>query len=283
MTELTILTPYMGGELPGKTLRLTVKVWFIAAAIGHWVFLGYILALFYPPLAMQGLQGMEGLHLPSGFRKGDTLGNLAAASHVLLAAIVIGGGPLQLIPAIRGRFPVFHRYLGRVYLTTAVVTALGGLWITWTRGNVGDFVMHLGISGDGLLIIVFAGFTLRHAIARNIATHRRYALRLFMVASAVWFFRVGLMAWIMLTGGIGIDFDTFTGPTLFVLGFAQYLLPLGMLEWYFRCQGKVNPSERLAFSATLAGLTLAMCLGVVAATMGMWLPGILEADPFQAL
>ena len=37
------------------------------------------------------------MHLPAGFREGETLGNIASVSHVLLAAIVIGGGPLQLV------------------------------------------------------------------------------------------------------------------------------------------------------------------------------------------
>ena len=38
------------------------------------------------------------------------------------------------------------------------------------------------------------------ARSRRITEHRRWALRLFMAASAVWFFRVGLMGWTMLTG-----------------------------------------------------------------------------------
>lgn len=245
MTELTVSTPFTVGDMPARAVTATAKVWFVAAATGQWVFLVYILAVFYPPIAQNGLDGLAGLHLPSGFREGDTLGNLAAASHVLIAALVIGGGPLQFIPAIRARFPIFHRYLGRCYLTAAVISAVGGLWMTWTRGSVGDLLSHVAISGDAVFILLFAALALRHAVARRIALHRRYAMRLFLVASAVWFFRVGLMAWIMLTGGIGIDFESFTGPALYVIGFAQYLLPLAMLEWYFRCQRQVSNAERL--------------------------------------
>ena len=79
-------------------------------------------------------------------------------------------------------------------------------------------------------------------------------------------------AWAMLTGGVGIDFETFTGPFIYALGFAQYLVPLAMLEWYFRCQGRPGSGEQLLFAATLAGLTAFMSVGIFAATMGMWLP-----------
>ena len=93
-----------------------------------------------------------------------------------------------------------------------------------------------------------------------------------MAASAVWFFRVGLMGWAALTGGIGINWETFTGPFLYVLGFAQYLLPLAMLEWYFACQRQAGPAMQMAFAGVLFGLASFMVVGVFAATTGMWLP-----------
>jgi uncharacterized membrane protein len=212
------------------------------------------------------------MHLPAGFVDGDTLGNLASASHVLLAAIVIGGGPLQLIPAIRSRFPAFHRALGRTYVFTAMISAIAGLYMTWTRPTVGNLVSQLTITGDGILILICAAMTIRLAMAGRMREHRRWAMRLFMTASAVWFFRVGLMAWVMLTGGIGIDFESFTGPFLYVLGVAQYALPLAMLQWYFYCQDCPIPSGQLAFMAVLSVLTAFMGIGIFAATMGMWLP-----------
>ena len=97
-------------------------------------------------------------------------------------------------------------------------------------------------------------------------------MRLFMVVSAVWFFRIGLMSWSMLTGGIGIDWETFTGPFLYVLGFAQYGLPLVMLEWYFHCQRQASPTLQFTFATTLLALTGVTAIGIFAASMGMWFP-----------
>ena len=258
-----------------RTVKLAVTTWFSIAAIGHAIFFAYILAVFYPPIAQSGLYGLEGLHLPAGFREGDTLGNLAAVAHVLLAAIVIGGGPLQLMPAVRRHAPTFHRWLGRSYLLAAVISAVGGLYMTWTRHSIGNMVSQITISIDGVLILVFAFLALRTAMAGRFAEHRRWALRLFMAASAVWFFRVALMGWAMLTGGWGIDWESFTGPFLYTLGIAQYLLPLAMLEWYFHCQKReAGLGAQLAFVSTLVPLTVFMAIGIFAATMGMWLPRV---------
>ncbi|WOJ97905.1 DUF2306 domain-containing protein [Congregibacter brevis] len=272
MSEPAMPASTVPGTRANTIFDATVKTWFAIAAVGHWIFVAYILSVFYPPIAADGVEGLKGMHLPSGFREGDFIGNLAAASHVILAAIVIGGGPLQLVPAVRTRFPRFHRVLGRSYLVAAVISSIGGLYMVWTRGTVGNLIGHISISGDAVLILISAAMTIRYAIARRIREHRRWAMRLFMVASAVWFYRVGLMAWMMLTGGIGIDTATFTGPALNVIGFAQYLLPLAMLEWYFRCQGQATEQGKIMFIGTLAGLTVYMSVGIFAATMGMWLP-----------
>lgn len=255
-----------------RAVNMAVKIWFTIAAVGHWIFLAYIVAVFFPPIAEHGLQGLKGMHLPSGFKEGDPWGNLASVSHVLLAAIVIGGGPLQLIPAIRQRVPGFHRWLGRSYVLAAVISAIVGLYMTWARSPIGDNLSRIGISGDGVLIILCAVLALRFAMTGRIPQHRRWALRLFMVASAVWFFRVGLMGWVMLTGGVGIDWETFTGPFLYFLGFAQYLLPLAMLQWYFHCQRSTHRMSQIAFVSVLGLLTVFMMIGIFAATMGMWLP-----------
>ena len=63
----------------------------------------------------------------------------------------------------------------------------------WTRNAVGDLPQHLALSFNAVLILLCAGFTLRYAIARRIDQHRRWAIRLFLVVSGVWFFRIALI------------------------------------------------------------------------------------------
>jgi hypothetical protein len=103
--------------------------------------------------------------------------------------------------------------------------------------------------------------------------HRRWALRLFLAVSAVWFFRVMLMFWIVLWGRpVGFDGTTFQGPFLDFLSFAQYLLPLALLELYFRAQQATRPAQRIAMAGGLGVLTLATGAGIAVAAMALWLP-----------
>ena len=64
------------------------------------------------------------------------------------------------------------------------------------------------------------------------------------------------------------------GPFLTFLGFAQYLLPLAVLEIYLRTHDRAGAQGRLAMATGLLLLTIAMGIGIFAAFMGMWLPRI---------
>ncbi|MDP9109390.1 MAG: hypothetical protein M3N23_10025, partial [Pseudomonadota bacterium] len=114
-----------------------------------------------------------------------------------------------------------------------------------------------------------------HARAGRIAVHRRWAMRLFLVVSGVWFFRVGLMFWIVVNQGpTGFDPNTFTGPTLTILSFAQSLLPLAIFELYLRARDGESVALRLSSAASLVASTLVTGAGIAAAAMILWLPHI---------
>ena len=263
---------FFSGRRPGKILQGVAKLWFVIALIGQWIFVYYVASYFGGILLEKGILGMKDTHLPHGYVEGDLFGNFVISAHVMLAIIIIGFGPLQLIPQVRTKFPRFHRVNGRVYLMTAYMTSMAGLYMVWTRGVLGGFWGHIAINLDAVLIIVFATIALRYAIARKIALHRQWALRLFMVVSAVWFFRVGLMGWYALTGGAGIDNETFTGPFITFIYFGQMFVPLAFLELYFRAQNSKSGGVKIAMAAGLVVATLYMSLGIFAATKGMWLP-----------
>lgn len=255
-----------------KALAMSAASWFVVAVAGQMIFALYILSLYGASAARGDVQTWNKV-MPKGIVGGDTLGNLMVMTHILVAAIVTLGGPLQLIAAVRARFPAFHRWNGRVYFVTVIVAALTGLVMVWTRGAAGGVLQHVAISINAVLIVLAAVLTLRHALARRLAAHRRWALRLFLLVSGVWFFRVGLMFWIAANGGpVGFDPVTFQGPALTALGFLQFLLPLAVLELYFVAQRSASACLRIATAGALLMLTIGMGIGIVVATMGMWLP-----------
>lgn len=246
--------------------------WFLATVVGQLLFAAYIVVLYGGHAARGHLPGWNTV-MTHGHVPGDGAGNLATGVHLLLAAVLMLGGALQLVPQVRRHAPALHRWNGRVYLAGAMLAALSGLYMLWWRGAVGDVVQHLGISLNAVLVLLFAGLALRRALQREFAAHRRWALRLFLAVGGVWFFRVGLMFWLAVNGGpAGFDPATFTGPALSFLAFAQYLLPLAVLEAYLRCRDGGGPMQRLGMAAVLAVLTLAMSAGIAMAALGMWLP-----------
>ena len=253
-------------------LDASARLWWLVTALGQWIFVAYIAAFFGPRLIQGGAAGLQDSHLFNGYIPGDTAGNAALVGHLFFAIIIIGGGPLQLIPQIRARFPAFHRWLGRTYLLTAVASAAAGLFLIWTRPIFGPLVNNIATSLDGVLIIVFAAIALRYAVARDIRTHRRWALRLFMVVSAVWFLRIGFRVWGFLTGGVGIDDESFSGPFVYAWHFGQYLLPLAILELYFRARDSANESGRYAMAIGLGVVTILMGIGIVLMTLNTTLP-----------
>ena len=272
MHEAAMTRWTLSPSFPERALRAAASGWFIVAALGHWTFVAYVVAHYGPLLLRGGPPALSESHLPNGFVAGDTLGNAAVIAHLLLAVIVIGGGPLQLIPQIRSRWPTFHRRLGRTYVAAAMTSAFAGIYMVWTRGTVGDTLSHVAITLDGVLILAFAVLAARYAMARDFARHRRWALRLFVVASGVWFYRIGFSAWLAATGGAGIDFDTFTGPFVSFISFGQYLVPLTVLELYYIARDRGDAVGRLAMACLLLMLTALTGAGTVAATFIMWLP-----------
>lgn len=256
-------------------IDLSAKFWFLVALTGQWIFVFYILALYGVHTVNGDIDAFNQV-LPKGYVEGDFIGNAIVVVHMFFAVIVMGLGPLQFVPGIRNRFPKFHRWNGRTYLCSVCLASLGGLIMIWTRGTVGGIPQHTAMSIISILILVFAFLTIRYALKRRFDIHRLWAFRLFLVASAVWFYRLGLMFWIGINGGpVGFDMKTFEGPFLTFLAFAQFLLPLAMLELYFYAKSKHSGIySRLAISTLLFSLTICMGVGLTFATLGLWLPRI---------
>jgi hypothetical protein len=255
-------------------LKWAARFWFLVTATGQLAFAAYV-AIYYGRAAVQADLAAWNDVMPHGHIPGDTLGNAVVAVHLLLAFMITVGGVVQIVPRIRRRAPAVHRWTGRIYVGAGFAISIGGLYMVWVRGSIGDLSQHMAISLNAVLILLCGAFALRHALARELAVHRRWALRLFLVMSGVWFFRVGLMLWVFLNGGpAGFDPETFRGPFLTFLAFAQYLLPLAVLELYLRAQERGGPAGRFVVATALFVLTVAMCVGIVIAILGMWLPRI---------
>lgn len=263
-------------------LKVATRFWFVVAVIGQLLF-AFAVASFYGLTALRG--DYHGWKISNGYIPGVTKGNLAVVMHLISAVIVMLAGAVQLVPQVRNRFPVFHRWNGRIYMLTAVALSLAGLYIQWIRGSVGDLPQHIGSAVNAILIWLCAAMALRYAMARDFKTHRRWALRLFMVVSASWFYRLAFfLTLVVFKGPIGFDPSTFTGPFPTFMSFAQYVFPLAILEIYLRAQDRPGALRRMATAAMLFVLTLVMGAGILAVTMAIWAPQVKAAfDPRKSI
>jgi hypothetical protein len=259
-------------------LKAAARFWFAVAIVGQWIFAFYV-ASFYGGSALRGNFAAWNKTLGHGYVAGDTIGNSALAGHLLFAVAVTFAGALQLVPQIRARFPAFHRWNGRIFVVIAFAQGIDGLYLALSGRNlVGGVAERIAVDINAGLIMLCAAMAWRAARARDFATHRRWALRLFLVANGVWFFRLGLMFWLLVNQGpVGFDPTAFTGPFITFLAFAQYLLPLAVLEVYLRAQARGSAPSRIATAAGLSALTIMMAIGIFSASTGMWLPRIKAA------
>ena len=264
-------------KLADNALKAAAGFWFVVVVLGQLVF-AFAVASFYGLSAVRGNWQQWNRTMTHGYAPGHPMKNLVVAIHLGSAVVILLSGAIQLIPTIRHRFPSFHRWNGRIYFVTAFTVSLAGLYMMWFRGTVGDLSQHLGQSLDGVLIMLCAAMALRYALARDFKTHRRWALRLFMVVSASLFIRAGvLLAFFLNHGPFGFNQATFSGPFLTFMSFAQYLVPLAVLEIYLRTQDRAGAAGRFAMAAGLFALTLVMGAGIVAVTMATFLPNIKRA------
>ncbi len=251
-----------------KQLKWAASAWYCIAVAGLMAFFLYVI-VHYGGAAF----GFSDTEPGTTFIEGDTLGNFFLVTHLSLALVVISGGLLQLLPSLRTRFPAFHRLNGRLFMVSAIVCSLAGQYLIFTREIPGDLIMDLGTSSAGVLVLLFSALAYMTARSRRFVEHRRWALRLFLVANAGWFFRIGLMLWFVVNQGpVGMDMETFTGPALYFISYAQFLLPLAMLELYLRAQRSENSTFKLGVALLLSISCLATLVGVGAASAMMWFP-----------
>ena len=264
-------------RIADRTLKAAAAFWFIVVVLGELIFATTV-ASFYGLTAARGDWQQWNKSMTHGYTPGRPMANLVVAIHLASAVIILLSGALQLIPLIRRRAPLFHRWSGRAYMVTAFTVSLAGLYMLWFRGSVGDLSQHLGQSLDAVLIMLCSVFALRYALLRDFKAHRRWALRLFMVVSASLFIRAGIfLSFAINHGPFGFNAATFSGPFLTFMSFGQYLVPLAVLEIYLRAQESAGAFGRFAMAAGLFVLTIGLGTGIVAVTMAAFLPTLKRA------
>jgi hypothetical protein len=250
-------------------IRHSARVWWGVTLLGQWAFMSYLVGFYVRAILVGHPEHWNRRHADlKFFVPGDHAWNLYFGAHVVLAAVIAFGATLQMVPSLRERFRGFHRWNGRTFVVMAMGGAVTGLWMTLVRGvDLGGPGGRVALTIDAVLILVFATIAWRRARARRFVEHRRWALRLFMVANGVWFLRLGVFSWNLMTGGVGMT-DKFDGPTDIAMSFASFLLPLVILEAYLSASQSRSPAARNAAAIAVLAGTAVMALGIFALSRG---------------
>jgi hypothetical protein len=256
---------------PSRLLSLGATAWFIAATVGQWAFVAFIVLFFGGPVLGGDLSPLNAKPHVTGYVSGDVVGNLQFVGHALLAGLVTFAGAWQLVPALRRRWPHLHRWNGRVFLSVALVVTLTGFWLVWVRGSQLGPASNLSISLNGLLIVVFALLAWRSARGKDFAAHRRHALRAYLLVNGVWFLRIGIMLAGLVLTPLGIKID-YTGAPFILVSFGSWMVPLAVLLLYFTAERSRHAGVKVAMGSLLALLALLTLAGSVTAMVFMWWP-----------
>lgn len=252
---------------------LVATVWASATLFGV-----YILA-FYAGAVAGGGTGMErwNVVLPRLYERDTPAATAGIGLHFAAGAVILLLGSIQFVRAIRDRAPALHRWVGRVYVAASVLAGLGGLTFIAAKGTVGGVVMDIGFGIYGLLMVLAAVETVRHARARRMEAHRAWAIRLYALAIGSWLYRMDYGFWLLLADGAGHTPD-FRGWFDVVMMFFFYVPNLIVAETFVRGRRRsASPAIRLAAAAVLAVAAGFLLLGTYFFVRYSWGPAILEA------
>lgn len=251
-------------------IALVAVVWTSAAIFGLYILAFYIGALTH------GRLGAWNEVLPRLYEPNTGAATAGIGLHFFAGGIILMLGCIQLIDAVRARYPALHRWLGRFYIAAALAAGVGGLVFIAVKGTVGGIVMDLGFSLYGILMVLAAVQTLRFARARRLEVHRAWALRLFALAIGSWLYRMDYGFWLMLAKGAGHT-PNFHGPFDAVMSFFFYVPNLLVAELFIRMRRKaLPPALAILGFAGLAGATCFLLLGTYYFTRFFWGPAILR-------
>ena len=273
-TTLEPLPPLIDNAASARTLRwaarvLTATVWISAALFGL-----YILA-FYAAALLDGNIAKWNEGLPRLYESHTPVATAGIGMHFAAGGVILALGCIQFVATIRSRYPVVHRWVGRVYVAAAFIAGIGGLTFIAAKGTIGGATMDVGFGLYGVLTAAAAIETYRHARARRLDVHRAWAMRLFALAIGSWLYRMEYGFWFMLAGGAG-HADDFSGSFDKLMAFFFYVPNLLVVEALIRTpRASLSSVAQWIVTVAFTVATLFLVTGTYYFTAFYWGPAIL--------
>jgi len=249
---------------------LVVIVWISAILFGLFILTFYAFSLFTDDFSNWN-KVLPGLYDPK-----QKLATVSIGIHFLCGGIILVLGCIQVMKRVRDAYPIFHRWVGRVYVTASIIAAIGGLSFIVQKGTVGGLPMDIGFGLYGLIMILTGILTIYYARTKQLNQHRAWALRLFAVAIGSWLYRMEYGFWYMLFDGYGSTREL-TGPFDIFMDFFFYIPNLIVAEIFI---GNIKVFKtnlmKILGSILLFSASLFILLGTYYFTKHLWGPSIMN-------
>lgn len=234
-------------------IALAGVVWISSAIFG-----AYILA-YYGGAIPAGTMEQWNATLPALYEPHTPVASFGMGLHFFAGATLLLLGPVQLVGEIRRQAPAIHHWIGRLYALAAFAAGVGGLTFIALKGTVGGMMMNVAFAAYGVLMVLAAVETVRHAMARRIEVHRAWAIRLFALAIGSWLYRMGYGLFFAIMGSEDPGHTAaFDGWFDYVMDWAFFVPPLIVAELFIRARrsgastaGRVGATVVLAAGAGL--------------------------------
>lgn len=113
-----------------------------------------------------------------------------AALHLVSGTIFLMLGPLQFISGIRTRWPVVHRWVGRLFVVSGLITAVSAIILNLVFPPVGGVFKSMAVYVFSVALFVSLLIALRAILRREIMRHRAWMIRSFAIGLSVSTMRV---------------------------------------------------------------------------------------------
>jgi uncharacterized membrane protein len=112
--------------------------------------------------------------------------------HFIAGTIMLLAAPIQFISTIRKKMPKVHRYLGRVYVISVVISALVAIYISIDKMIFAEGVITFATGLIGLAVASLVTTLTAYAMIRNrnYEQHREWMIRSYIVTLGFVTFRI---------------------------------------------------------------------------------------------
>jgi Predicted membrane protein (DUF2306) len=195
-------------------MNIIIKILLLGWWVGSIFFIYYIISEYLSTVFNMDYrwdQILPGLGWPIGNR-------IYIGLHFFFGIIIQFIGPIQFIERLRTLH--IHKWTGRTYIVSCLITAACGIAFIIMNGTVGKFNMTVSFTLYGIFLYISAAQTWIYARQHDYQNHMYWAIRTFALGTGSWIYRLLYYSAFI----CGYTFDDHS----------DFLRPLDMLfDWLF--------------------------------------------------